>query len=620
MLFAQIVAFVLVMAVFEAYQPAAPSLDPLTSLLAVAALLAWLGVGCRLMGALLMRGIAGPRPPMDPARSARRRIYHMQVLAVVAVLYAFTGLDLKATLLAWPPLAASETLTGLAAALAFLLFLAVAWWGAHPLERRLLGQGLPARAYITGQLRFVLPVVFPWLAISLVRDLALLAWPAGGAWLDSPGGDLVFLVLFLLLMALFFPPLVRWWWGCRPLPDGPQRDLIAAVLERAGVRVGAILTWPVLGGRLLTAGVLGLFRPLRYLLITPALLEALTPSELMGVTAHEAGHVRHRHLFAYLLLFAGFFVLAYALAEPLTILVNLVVYLLVQTQTGLEMVAGVTDDNGWLGVALALPLVLLLVAYLRFVMGFFMRHFERQADFFALELLHDPRPVAEALERIGLMTGDSRRVPSWHHFSIAERAEALYAAAEDSAFARRQALVIRRGLVIYLAGLLLLGGLGWGLGAMDAGRGLRQAIVARVLEARLGRHPHDARTLLALGVTQFEAGDQARARDTLAAALSLAPADPEVQNALAWVLATAKDAGLRDPEAALELALAAVGRAPSAHIWDTLAEAYSTAGQPDKALAAARAAIAAGPRERPEYYRRQLERFQRAVVDARKGN
>ncbi|MFZ5586485.1 MAG: M48 family metalloprotease [Thermodesulfobacteriota bacterium] len=620
MLFAQIVAFVLVMAVFEAYRPSAPLLDPLSSLLALAALLAWIGAGGRLWGALLLRRLAGPRPPADPASAARRRIGHMQALAVAGALYALTGLDLKAHLLAWPLMAGSEALSGLAAALVFLACLAAAWWGTHPLERRLLGQTLPGGAYVLGQVRFVLPVVFPWLAMSLVRDLTAWLWPQAGAWLDSAGGDLVFLVFFLLLMALFFPPLVRWWWGCRPLPPGPQRELIQAVLDRAGVRVAAILTWPVLGGRLLTAGVLGLFAPLRYLLITPALLEALTPSELMGVAAHEAGHVRHRHLAAYLLLFAGFFALAYALAEPLTMLLNLGVYALVQTQAGLELVAGLEVDNGWLGVALALPLVLLLVLYLRYVMGFFMRHFERQADFFALTLLGDPRPAAEALERIGLLTGDSRRVPSWHHFSIAERSQALFAAAARPGAARRQALVIRRGLAAYLAGLLLLGGLGWGLGAVDAGRGLRQAIVLRVLEGRLDQRPPDARSLLALGVMQFEAGRQAQARDSLTAALGLAPEDPEVANALAWLLATARDEELRDPAWAVELALMAVGRAPEAHIWDTLAEAYFVAGQPGKAAAAARAAIAAGPRERPEYYRQQLERFERAAAGQREGD
>jgi hypothetical protein len=80
------------------------------------------------------------------------------------------------------------------------------------------------------------------------------------------------------------------------------------------------------------------------------------------------------------------------------------------------------------------------------------------------------------------------------------------------------------------------------------------------------------------------------------------------------VLATARDPSLRAPGEALKLALAAVASAPRPHIWDTLAEAYLLNHEPVKALAAAKAALAAGPRERPEYYEAQVERFKRQAA------
>ncbi|MCA1989930.1 MAG: M48 family metallopeptidase [Desulfarculus sp.] len=619
MLFSQIVAFILVMAVFESYSPPQPELTAGQSLMAVAVMGLWLAVGGRLAANLFLRRLHGPRPPRDPARSARTLVLACQVAAVACLLAALTSLELKAHLLAWRPLAASETLAGLAAAGLFLGALGLAWWAAHPVEVQVLGQSLSTAAYVRGQARFVAPVIFPWLAISLLRDLIAGLWPRLSAALDSSLGDLFFLAVFLVLMALFFPPLVRWWWGCRPLAPGPRRELIQAVLDRAGVAVAEILVWPVLGGRLLTAGILGLARPWRYLLITPALLDALTPEELMGVAAHEAGHVRHHHLAAYLLLFVGFFILAYALAEPLNLLINLALYGLAGSDWGLRLLEG-SSGQGWISLFMALPLVLLLLGYLRLVMGFFMRHFERQADFFALDLLGEPGPVVGALERIGILTGDSRRVPSWHHFSIAQRSQALHAAAGRPGAARRQGRVIRRGLVVYLTVLALLAGLGGGMMALDLGASLRQGLALRVLEDRLTRAPHDPRGLLQYGVLQYERGRHLEAKAALEAALSQEPDDPEVQNALAWLLATTKDPGLRDPARALALAHRAVTGNPAAHIWDTLAEALFANHQPLQAAAAARAALAAGPPVRPEYYRQQLERFERAARQAPKGD
>ena len=60
---------------------------------------------------------------------------------------------------------------------------------------------------------------------------------------------------------------------------------------------------------MLTAGVMGLIKRFRYLLITPALLDLLEPEELKGVVAHEIGHVRKKHLIFYLGFFVGYVIL-----------------------------------------------------------------------------------------------------------------------------------------------------------------------------------------------------------------------------------------------------------------------------------------------------------------------
>ncbi|RJX34299.1 MAG: hypothetical protein C4525_07475 [Desulfarculus sp.] len=616
MLFAQIIAFILVMVVFEAYQPGPSELGAGESYLGSAVLLALLWVLARLRVSLFLSRLAGPRPPADPARAARRLTLHLHLAALICLFAMITLMELKAHLLAIPGVTTWETLRGLIAVGLYLLLLRVVWASAHRLEQ---AAGLPPmtrRDYLWGQARLVAPVVFPWFAVSLIRDLIVHAWPAAAAWLDSGLGGLVYMAAFVALLALFFPPLVRAWWGCRPLPPGRERQVAEAVLDHVRVRVGGILSWPLMGGRLLTAGILGLAPALRYLLITPALAQALDNQELAGVVAHEAGHVRHRHLWYYLAFFLGFFLLAYALADPLALLLAGAVYWLAGSDWGLRLLAD-QGLRGALSLLLALPLLVLLILYLRFVMGFFMRHFERQADFFALTVMGEAGPLVAALEKIARISGDSRRVPSWHHFSVEQRVQALERAQVQPGLIAGQARLLRKGLAVYLAALALFLGAGYGVQALNLDQGVRRATLLRVLQREVQAQPHDPRLRLNLGVLLFEQGREEQALEQLRLAVRLAPQDPEALNGLAWLLATAKGPGLRDPRLALELALRAVAISPKPHIWDTLAESYFVAGQPQRALAAARAALAAKPTEKRDYYQAQLKRFAQAAGEKR---
>ena len=63
---------------------------------------------------------------------------------------------------------------------------------------------------------------------------------------------------------------------------------------------------------MITAGIMGLVRKFRYILVTKALLHYLSPEELDAVIAHEIGHVKKYHLFFYLMFFTGFMLLSFA--------------------------------------------------------------------------------------------------------------------------------------------------------------------------------------------------------------------------------------------------------------------------------------------------------------------
>ncbi len=623
MLFTQIMAFIVVMVIFTAVPAGRRELSWGESLAAAAITLLWLAVGARLAVVLLRRRLAGRRPPADPVRAARPLAWVLNLAAIGSVALMAFGLDLKAHLYTLPLVRASETVAGLAAVFIYLLHLVVIWHALHPLEREVYGRDISARDYVLGQLRFVAPVTFPWLLVTGLRDLLLALWPGLRGFLDSLGGELLFLGFFFLLMVLFFPPLVRHWWGCRPLPQGPLRDLATRVLDQAGVKVGQMLYWPILGGRLLTAGILGVAPGLRYLLVTPALDQALDSSAMAAVVAHEAGHVRHRHMLTYLVLFVFFLLSGYALHAFFRLALLLGFYGISSWPEGLTWLATTSLTSSLMVGIEAVGLVLGLLIYVRFVMGYFMRHFERQADFFALTLQGSAEPLIRALETVARLSGNIRDLPSWHHFSVAQRVDALRSAQDHRGLVAVHKAKLKRAAAIFamvMAGLL---GSGMWLTVADPGQAVGKVVESRLrlyaqrkLEQRLQtRGSLTPRERMNLAILRFEHGQERQAISDLEGLLARYSRNPELLNTLAWVLATARRKSLRNPQRALALARLAIEIKPAPHIWDTLAEAFFINGQAAKAVAAIRAALAMDPKRRRGYYQRQLDRFQAALKE-----
>lgn len=370
-----------------------------------------------------------------------------------------------------------------------------------------------------------------------------------------------------------------------------------------------VLLWPAFGGQALTAGVMGLVRRFRYLLITPSLLDLLDHEELKGVTAHEIGHIRKRHMLFYLAFFAGYVLLAVFFSNRLLgvlfrfpFFIDLLVFLQAYSEDLSSLV-------------MTIPLALGLILYFRYLFGFFMRNFERQADLYALRVMGTPVPLIRSLEKIAYASGQSRNLPSWHHFSIAQRVDFLQKAFRDPR------LITRHDRKVY--GVL---GLFFFLFLVLTGYGIRERIWLspspaddpRVLEHLLRRElnsaPGDTQTLLALATLYHQAHRLTQAKELYEKVLARDPNHPLALNNLAWLLATAKEPDLFQPQKALELAQKAVTLKPEPMILDTLAEAYLVNGLPDKALETIQRALEQNPSNR-SYYLGQAERFKKALQE-----
>lgn len=104
------------------------------------------------------------------------------------------------------------------------------------------------------------------------------------------------------VVAVLAPWMLRYLWVTNPLPQGGLRDRLSQLSRRLGMRCSEILVWRS-GGMIINAAVMGVIAPLRYVLITDAMLELMEDRKIEAVFGHEAGHVKQHHIL-YFLMFA----------------------------------------------------------------------------------------------------------------------------------------------------------------------------------------------------------------------------------------------------------------------------------------------------------------------------
>jgi len=313
-------------------------------------------------------------------------------------------------------------------------------------------------------------------------------------------------VVALALLALFLtclPWVVKHLWETRPLPRGYQRDLVEGLARHVDLRCSEILVWGT-GNQMSNAAVVGI-GPQRVVLLSDALLAELPPRELAAVFAHEAAHVKRKHVLVFLAWSVAFFVAAD----------------LVTVWAGIE-------SELWATLTVAAAF---LVWYLAF--GWLSRRFELEADLWSAQVTGDHAALASALERVGSIHG---RRTGWRHFGTDDRVAFLQRAALDPGVGERLRTAVRRAARLGTLALVLALGLElWTL--LDQLDGDRLRVDLRLGDyagaaARLDRMedpdpdvqrslrralelpaPRTVETLLAAARGALERGDRRAARD-----------------------------------------------------------------------------------------------------------
>lgn len=320
-----------------------------------------------------------------------------------------------------------------------------------------------AAHYARNQVRFLVPFTLPFLLFSAIVDLASL-FPSSPVkdWVlmhhDSPVGTAVllgFLVIFLILILIFYPPLTVKIWKCKDLPSSDLKNELEELCKTVKFKHAGIKTWTILN-HAYTAAIVGVIPRFRYVMFTKRLIEDLSPRSIVAVLAHEIGHSARKHLLIFpiiiigMVVFTGVFSSLFGEAFDEWFMIHDRLY----------------PSPIWKALypfALFLPYTTIFLLYFRFVFGYFSRLFERQADLHIYEVNLPPEDMQLALDELGHITGGTHQVPCWHHHSIQQRIDFLEHTKNDPALIARH----HRRVLYSLVGYLLI--LGCGLGFLLMG-------------------------------------------------------------------------------------------------------------------------------------------------------
>jgi len=259
-------------------------------------------------------------------------------------------------------------------------------------------------------------LLVPVLVLLALHDIVRILAPR---WLES-GNIGLFMGGLLVSLLVLFPVLLRYVWRTRPLPAGPLRNRLEESARRMGVDASDILVWET-DGRVTNAAVTGVWRRFRYVFLTDGLLGRLADEEIEAVFAHEAGHVRHKHLLLRMM----------AMAAPLSM------WLLAEQvfpgfaaqvrQSVDQLHGGLTAEAAGGGVLLLAAATIYIIA----IFGPYSRLLEHQADLFSLRSLSaggDMAPamaIGSALEKLAANGTADRNKRTWQHSSVARRVDFL---------------------------------------------------------------------------------------------------------------------------------------------------------------------------------------------------
>ena len=278
----------------------------------------------------------------------------------------------------------------------YLVMLPLHLYGSFFLERRFALSRMSLQAWwIREAKRSALSAV---LGLALIEGLYALLRHAPSSW---PLWATVGWIGFSVVMARVFPTLVLpIFYKTTPLHDEALVRRLLDLCRRAGLGALGVFRFD-LGAetRKANAALAGLGRT-RRVLLSDTLLAEFPPEEIEGVLAHELAHHRYRHITKLLAISAAGSWVAFLLTDAAA-----------RRWVGALGLSGLSDIAGFPVLMLWLSGLGLLGLPLQNSLS---RHFERQADRFAVNLTQQqPGAFASALRRLAQLNLADPNPPRW---------------------------------------------------------------------------------------------------------------------------------------------------------------------------------------------------------------
>ena len=366
--------------------------------------------------------------------------------------------------------------------LPYLVIQVMIWWGLFFAERafQLRVESRPAGRlgrYLLLRSRQSIGLILPVVLLYVIRrDIIARLFPH---WDESALGEPAEIAILGSLVLFASPLFVRLAWPTKTLAPGVLRTRLERAAARAGFRFTDILVWDT-GHSMLNACVTGVLPRFRYVLLTDAMIESMTPLEVAAVFGHEIGHIAHRHLLYFGFFFVGSLGILTLIAEGVA-----------WGEAWLSQTSWIApfSSAGLSETIQAGALLFFLGLYFWLVFGHLSRRFERQADVFGSKIVSCDLPgcpphldldsgslppparrtepsicpigiriFADALSNVALWNGMERNRPSWRHGSISSRItflERLQENPDQEPRFQRDVRRLRLGLGIVLALALL---------------------------------------------------------------------------------------------------------------------------------------------------------------------
>lgn len=302
---------------------------------------------------------------------------------------------------------------------------------------------------VTSNLRIWLPFIIPFFLLTLVSD-ALMLLPetyffksmfAFSNEADRTILSLIVTSLLFLALIIFSPYFLHRLWLCKPIDDIDLWLRLTKMAQMAHFRCADFSVWTVMG-QFHTAAIIGLFPRYRYVMFTERLIDELPPESIEAILVHEIGHSYRRHLLILPFIIFGMF--ASAAVFTMFFYEGISEYLELKKLVDPSILWNILTP-----MVLIVPYVIIFGLYYRLVFGFYSRLFERQADLHAAVVGMPLKTMIDALDHIAIVTGNTHKHPSWHHYSVKQRIDYLESVIKEPAKAEQHHRRVRFWVSLY---------------------------------------------------------------------------------------------------------------------------------------------------------------------------